>query len=512
MPTINVGNLENQEKMLDYLTRIYGAVFDAATVDWGTIFKSRETGRLFSTKFYDYSVTSTGIGELMNDSVGKTCEASTIDVEGQDDFAWENAFWITDCNFSIDENGMKHVTYIRGQEGFQDTGAVDVGVLTPPVYGYIEKVSDGWIAHFSDSPHPKLRPDLTLELLPWCKDRKGNPMPYGIVTKYYSGLIDGVPYSSSGNPVDNFESYQTTHAKMQQKGTGYVGSGSDRSFYLKWMLWIKYATLNSQKVFQGCTNYNFQYVVSEAGSNVDYVVVTNAQAANMYVGGTVSIGDPGASPSSTDRGAAAMRNIADKVRVTAIEDDGDGAHMKVHVEKTGMNITATTYISSMPLHSGQTDRVLGNDGQVANDGKHAFKIQGVEDGIGSYYVNMDEVMDKNTATLTVLYNRNGGAYLTDLTQIRSQWKKVAEYNNAGSADIWIGQEMADIETGSTFIETVGGGSSLGVGDRFYWGSTSTGAREKLERGYLWHGSYAGLSFVNGWSGLSNAFWYLAPCV
>ena len=86
MPTINVGNLENQEKMLDYLTRIYGAVFDAAAVDWGTIFKSRETGRLFSTKFYNYSVTNTGIGELMNDSAGKTCEASTLNVEGQDDF------------------------------------------------------------------------------------------------------------------------------------------------------------------------------------------------------------------------------------------------------------------------------------------------------------------------------------------------------------------------------------------------------------------------------------------
>ena len=73
-----------------------------------------------------------------------------------------------------------------------------------------------------------------------------------------------------------------------------------------------------------------------------HVAVPKPQPSNMYVGGTVSIGDPGASPSSVDRGLATMRNIADKVRVTAIEDDGDGAHMKVHVEKTGMNITDTT--------------------------------------------------------------------------------------------------------------------------------------------------------------------------
>ena len=79
-------------------------------------------------------------------------------------------------------------------------------------------------------------------------------MLYGSVTESYLVRSGVVPYSSAENPVDNFESYQTTHTKMQQKGAGYVGSGSDRSFYLKWMLWIKYATLNSQKRSQGCTN------------------------------------------------------------------------------------------------------------------------------------------------------------------------------------------------------------------------------------------------------------------
>lgn len=511
MPTINIANLENQEKMLDYLTRIYGAVFDTDTVDWGAIFASRATGRLFSTKFYNYSVTQTGIGEFMNDSVGKVCNPSTLELQGQDDFAWENAFWNVDCNFTIDDDGMKHVTYIRGQTGFKDKGKVDVGVLTPPLYGGIEYTSDGYIIHFSDKEHPTLRPDLTLQLLPWCKDRKGNPMPYGVVTKYYSGLIDGTPYSSSGNPIDNFESYQTTHTKMQTKGTGYVGSGSDRSFYLKWFLWIKYATLNSQTKFQGCTNYSAQYVVSEAGSNVDYVVLTNSQAASFYVGGTVSIGDPGADPSSIDRGTTNMRNIADKVKVTLIEDHGDGAHMKVHVESSNMTITETTYISTMPLHSGQTDLVPGQDGQVLNDSKHSFKIQGVEDGVGAYYVNVDEVIDRETAEKTVLYHRNGGTYQTDLSNIRSQWKKISEFTNEGMSSFYIGEELIDPNTGATFVKTKGSGSSTGVGDYFYY-NESTGVREKLERGGLGNGSAAGLSFGYGRGGLSSSYWSIAPCV
>ena len=512
MPTINVANLENQEKMLDYLTRIYGAVFDADTVDWGAIFESRATGRLFSTKFYNYSVTQTGIGEFMNDSTGKVCEPSTLETQGRDDFAWENAFWNVDCNFVIDENGVNHVTYIRGQSGFKDTGKVDVGVLTPPLYGGIEYTSDGYIFHFSDKQHPILRPDLTLTLLPWCKDRKGNPMPYGIVTKYYAGLIDGVPYSSSGNAVDNFESYQSTHTKMQLKGTGYIGSGSDRTFYLKWFLWIKYKTLNSQKIFRGNTSHDSQYVVSETGSNVDYVVLTNTQANKFYVGDTVSIGDPGESPSGIDRGQTNMRNIADKVRITAIEDHGDGEHKKVHTEKTGMSITITTYISTMPLHSGQTGLVPGADGQVANDSKHAFKIQGVEDGVGCYYVNVDEVMDKETAEKTVLYHRDGGTYLTDLLQIQTQWKKAAEFTNPGSEDVWVGEEAIDIDTGATFITTVGSGSAAGAGDMFYWGDASTGLREKLERGNLRAGSLAGLSCVDDWFALAAARWYCVPCV
>ena len=512
MPTINIANLENQEKILDYLTRIYGAVFDAGEVDWSAIFESRATGRLFSTKFYNYDVTDTGIGEFMNDSVGKVCEPSTLELQGRDDFAWENAFWNVDCNFTIDDNGVKHVTYIRGQSGFRDTGKVDVGVLTPPLYGGIEYTEDGYIKHFCDKEHPNDRPDLTLTLLPWCKDRKGNPMPYGIATKYFAGLIDGTPYSSSGNAADNFESYQTTHTKMQTKGAGYIGSGSDRSSYLRWFLWIKYKILSSQTKFQGNTNHNLQYVVSETGDGVNYVVLTNAQADNFYVGDTVSIGDPGADPSSIDRGASNMRNIADKVKITQIVDHGDSEHKKVYVDATGMSITATTYISSMPLHSGQTDLVPGQDGQVLNDGKHAFKIQGVEDGIGAYYINVDEVMDNETAEKTVLYHRNGGDYSNDLETIKSTWKKIAEYTNEGSGDIWIGEEIHDIDTGASFIKTKGSGSSTGVGDRFYWGSTSTGAREKLERGSLRNTSSAGLSCVAGWDSLSHAYWYCVPCV
>ena len=121
-------------------------------------------------------------------------------------------------------------------------------------------------------------------------------------------------------------------------------------------------------------------------------------------------------------------------------------------------------------------------------------------------------MDNETAEKTVLYHRNGGDYSNDLETIKSTWKKIAEYTSEGSGDIWIGEEIHDIDTGASFIKTKGSGSSTGVGDRFYWGSTSTGAREKLERGPLWSSSNAGLSCVGGGISLSNAHWSFVPCV
>lgn len=84
-----------------------------------------------------------------------------------------------------------------------------------------------------------------------------------------------------------------------------------------------------------------------------------------------------------------MRNIADKVRVTAIVAVDGTSNSRVYVDKSGMTITEDTYISSMPLHSGTTDNVLGVDGYVKNDGKHAFKLGGIED-MGGYILYLHE--------------------------------------------------------------------------------------------------------------------------
>ena len=507
IPIVSIANIENQERALDYLQRIYANIFDLDTMDWSTYFASRATGEVYSTKFYNLSVSATCQGEKLDASVGKVCTPSVGDTEGRDDFAFFNAFWTQDCNFIVDENGVKKVTALEGQGTFTRYGKVDVGIITPPLYYGIEKVSDGEIWHLSDSPHP----ELGLVLMPHCRDNKGNAMPYGILPKYYAGEIDGVLYSSSGNRVKNFVSYQGLYADMQKKGAGYVGAGSERSIYLKTMLRIKYGASSSQAIFQGYTNYNYQYKVAQATMSQKYVVITKVQAQNLVVDSVVSVGDPNGNK-NIDRGQSYMYNIANMARVTSIEIDGENA--KVYLDTEPFTTTATTYVSTYPMYSGSTDGVPGRDGHVANDGKHPFKLQGLEEGIGAYMVSGNEIQDKDTATKTVWYNRNGGAYTADEATVKSDWKKVGEFTNPSSdgADFWIGETDIDLETGSETIRTTTTGSTAGTGDRCYWGGTGTGLREHLSRGNLWDSSPAGLSFLRVRHGLSSSSWHCAACV
>ena len=274
------------------------------------------------------------------------------------------------------------------------------------------------------------------------------------------------------------------------------------------MLWIKYATKNSQKYFKGNTSNNLQYKVAETGENVNYVVITTAQAKNFYAGETVSIGTPGAN-NNIDRGQASMNAIAKNVRITAIESIADTANSKVYVEKAGMTITADAYISTMPLHSGTTDEVLGADGYISNDGKHAFKLGGIEEGVGAYFISMNEIWNKTTASTVEYYVRPKGVAWSATA---SGWKKVVTVDMIDSNDCWIGDIDIDLETGVDYLKTVGTGDSVGVGDRLYKGGTGTGYRGGLKRGSLGHGAIGGFCFSYLWGGVSGSNWDCAFCV
>ena len=204
-----------------------------------------------------------------------------------------------------------------------------------------------------------------------------------------------------------------------------------------------------------------------------------------------------------------MNAIAKNVRITAIEFIADTANSKVYVEKAGMTITADAYISTMPLHSGTTDEVLGADGYISNDGKHAFKLGGIEEGVGAYFISMNEIWNKTTASMVDYYVRPKGVARSATA---SGWKKVVTVDMIDSNDCWIGDIDIDLETGVDYLKTVGAGDSVGVGDRLYKGGTGTGYRGALKRGNLGNGGGGGFCCSALWSGVSVALWHYAFCV
>lgn len=498
---VDVAMESTSQEILRLLQVVKTLVTDVSKFDWKNFWAQMATDEVFSTKFYYFETSTSPKGEKMNASVGLTSVPSTETVKGQDDFANHSAFQTIDCNFVIDENENKTPTAIKGGNGYSDIGKVDVGVMVPLTYWGIQKFDTYYIVHFATKPHPELE---CTTVTPWCNESIG----YGILTKYYAGQIDGILYSSSGNPIYNFVSAQSGNTELQKKGTGYHGSGAERTAYLLCMLWMKYATKNSQSIFSGCTGYNYQYKVAQPDEGVNYVTLATSQANNFYVGATVSIGDATGHTDNLDRGTTWMRNIADKVKITAIEAVGDTGNSRVYVGKENMTITADTYISSMPLHSGQTDRVLGVDGYVKNDSKHTFKLGGIEDMVGAYFISMDELWNKTSATTVDYYIRGSAAW----SGSGVGWTKIATVDLESSDDCWIGDIDIDLATGVIWLKTKGTGDSVGVGDRQYNGGTGTGWREALRRGNLWYGSNAGFSFAALWGGVSHANWFFALCV
>lgn len=488
------------------LEQIANVILDASKMDFKSYFEAKATGEVFSTKFYTYETSTSPEGTKMNDSVGLSATPSTESTRGRDDFAVRNAFSIIDCNFTCNEAGKKVVSKIKGQAGFSYKGKVDVGVLVPQTYWNIEKHYDEgyYIVHFSDKPHP----ELELVPTPWCCDPNGNAMGYGIVTKYYAGLIDSIMYSSSGLAPIGFVSYQGGHTDLQKKGTGYYGSGSERTAYLLCMLWIKYATKNSQKVFQGCVSFDVQAKVAEATTGKNYVIIPTSSANSLYARCCVSIGDTGQTSTKTDRGDAKTYNIKDRVQITKIEAISGTSNSKVYLDTGTFSTTETTWLSTEPCFSGETDNVLGADGYVANDGKHSFKLGGIEEGIGAYFVSMNEIWNKESGTVVSYYVRGNATWSTSV----SGYKKIATFDMKNTNNQWIGDIDIDLATGVIYPRVYGSGDSVGVGDMQWKGGTGTGTREALLRGRLWSGSSAGFCYSYLWSDLAFAGWHCALAV
>ena len=475
-------------------------------------FALRRNGKVFTTKIYKWETSTSPVGVKMNANENMVAEPSVGRTEGRDDYAQYGLFHHFTCNFSVDENGFNHVDALEGQIGFTKYGKVQVGEVTMSAWFGIEDTTEAVLYHYSDSQ---------TELTPYPMKESVNPdgtiSPFMIHAKYAAGDIDGVPYSSKGlapangcqatqarNPV----SYTGMITYMHKLGGHYCGTTSWDLFYRQLMMIIKYATTHSQSIMAGCTSYSNQNqnLVEETG--VMRVVLTKAQAAGYVIGSYVSIGDVG-SNTNKDRYYSYMHNKAYSVKVTKIEDVDD-SNAAVYVDAPeAFDATLTTWITTMPWHSGATDEVAGSDGSPNSNtnGKDPYKIQGIETCIGAYEVLGNVVMDIVTGpdgnpARDVYVCEDASTLSSNIATVRANYKKaIAQVAYTAASWKYITEETTDPNLGIMIPTKVGGGSTTGFADGLYTDTGASGQREWLALGLLNNGAGAGL-----WILLANGGW------
>ena len=486
-------------------------------------FALRRNGKVFTTKIYKWETSTSPVGVKMNANENMVAEPSVGRTEGRDDYAQYGLFHHFTCNFSVDENGFNHVDALEGQIGFTKYGKVQVGEVTMSAWFGIEDTTEAVLYHYSDSQ---------TELTPYPMKESINPdgtiSPFMIHAKYAAGDIDGVPYSSKGlapangcqatqarNPV----SYTGMITYMHKLGGHYCGTTNWDLFYRQLMMIIKYATTHSQSIMAGCTSYSNQNqnLVEETG--VMRVVLTKAQAAGYVIGSYVSIGDVG-SNTNRDRYFSYIHNKAYSVKVTKIEDVDD-SNAAVYVDAPeAFDTTLTTWITTMPWHSGATDEVAGSDGSPNSNtnGKDPYKIQGIETCIGAYEVLGNVVMDIVTGAdgnpaRDVYVCEDASTLSSNIATVRANYKKaIAQVAYTAASWKYITEETTDPNLGIMIPTKVGGGSTTGFADGLYTDTGTSGQRVWLALGTLNFGAVAGLWILAASTGWSDTSWYIVSGV
>lgn len=483
-----------------------------------SLFRLPRTGKVYTVKIPKSDSNPTTVCEKLDDNAGLVCEPSTDTVEGQDDYENIPLFKWYNCNYVRDANGHAYPTAIEGiDSGYKTSGDVDVGAIQmAPYIKWDESADDHIILSITDSPKEGY------EL--WSTARYDDAeYPYVVHSKYFSGLVNGLLRSQPNLKPERFQSYINIISNYLKKGEGYHGAECERNSWQIIFTLIKYTQKSSQAVFAGCTNYSFQYAASiQRETKETYFPITKAQAANIVVGGYVSVGYQGISSGalSLDRYHDNLHKYADDVKVLKVEpiDDNNSAvyldietgfdTMPVAVSDT---LTSQIYLSSMHWRSGATDKVKGkHDGSPVSNmsGKYPYRVQGIEYAIGGYFVASDVVAQNQSNIDKKMFAANKKARSSSESVIVSTYKEVDTLLGNNGADYWIGDISFDAETCVFFASSIGSGSTTGVGDRQYVGGTAnSGTREWLIGGGLWDGSYAGSSYSDLGNGLGRASWY-----
>lgn len=497
------------------------------------MFALQRTGKVYTVKFPKWETSHISTGEKLDANAGLICEPSTKTIIGQNDYANIPLFKTYDVNAYVDDEGVRHVTAIKGDKDFKDEGKVDVFVLGMSYYEKVWEDDQYWYYSRTDSPRDGYM--IARE----CINRDGTIQPFALYSKYVAGNIDGNLYSSKGlkparyygatplpaNTTNTDTSYNGLASLCHKRGSFYSGGMTCDYKYILTTFYLKYGTLNTQSIMGGCNNYNAQYEASiKSSTNNTYFPLTKAQADYFPVGASVSIGYKYGG-SSLDRYYSTVSIYADNVKIikkVALDDSNTALYLDTNTPfNTANTSSGAVFCSAMHWRSGFSDDILGRDGcpcetkSELTNGKFPIVIQGIECMVGGYETYANAFMDIVDATgKREVYIQNDASLLTtNMTTAKSTYKKSPYSIQPQKLNSWnyITRIDFDLENGA-FVQTNvgqdGSSTTTGFADGVYVDNASSGQREFLGFGYLWNGSHAGLSYLYAHYGVGSAYWHI----
>lgn len=467
------------------------------------------------TSFPAVGVSTVSTGTRFDDNVDMSVTPSTDTSANTDTYQGLPLFAITDCNWELDSDGNILITAIDGiTDNFvRNDPTKFVGVMQQT--GWVKKVDDETTQKYYYADDKNAYPDLVP--LPEAIKLDGTVRSFVVHAKYMSGIVDSKMTCCSGVVPRKNISHDSLVTLPDNIGTQYSGGTSVDWSFLVWMQRIKYASLTSDGILQGCCNYNYQYYVKVGEADVKRLILASNQGGNLKVGSTITFG---AYAGNADRGNSDTYSISgqDGAIITSIEDVTiDGTTYKaVYVNTTNTFTTVangdatngTTIVSTYHWISGSCDNVKGNDGSPvsATNGQYPAKLQGIEYMVGGYEVFADVIMNISDGYYNPYYARKSTEQATSITSSMVQSTlKCAQ----PASDAWRYIQKHGFDGEIFYPILTGTSSSEYMKDAFYENGTgtTTGTREWLAFGNLTYGSgNAGLSCLHGNNGLGNGWW------
>ena len=499
-------------------------------------FALQRTGKVYTVKFSLWKTSHLSEGEKLDDNAGLVLEPSTKTIRGRNDYKDIPLFKTYDVNAYVDDDGVRHVTAIKGDRNFKDTGKNDVFVLG---MSYYEKTwTDDQYWYYSRTDVPKEGYTVARE----CINRDGTVQPYTLTAKYPTSFIDDKPYSTKGqaparycsNPNEKIKSYNNSYYGLidycKKKGKFYSGGlMCDYKSILTSQQLMLGTTTPKSKIWGLATWWGEHPASIQSAEKHTYFPIKKTDADNYPVGCSVSVGhkylNNGTAKLERSRAEAhAYANDVKVLRKEPLDDNNVAIYLDVKEPFNTMPVQLNDTISSdiyiLPMHwqTGYSDDVLGRCGCPCEDksgltsGRYPIVWNGVELMVGGYETFANAFMDIVDLNTRDVYLTNDATLLTkDDATAKTTYKKLPYQMSVANNSKWnyVTEIKLDLQNGA-FVQTQSGqdgsSSATGFGDAIYFDGATSGTREFLSLGNLGYGSGAGLAYCAGGAWLGSADW------